>query len=126
MPPTISDAEAQIMECLWAASPQTAEALAQELMPRTGWQLPTLKTLLNRLLNKGAVQAQRDGRRYLYSPCLSREAWLAEQGSGLVGLVDRLFGGQLAPLVAQFSAQRPLSAADKAALKRLLQEQGDD
>lgn len=123
MQASISDAEAQVMECLWQRTPQTADELAQALIPSTGWQLATVKTLLNRLLNKGAVQAERDGRRYLYSPVLSREAWLAQQGSGLVGLVDRLFGGQLAPLVAQFSAQRPLSDADKAALRKLLEEE---
>jgi BlaI family transcriptional regulator, penicillinase repressor len=66
------------------------------------------------------VSAQRDGRRYLYSAELSRETWLKGQS---LGLLDRLFDGRLAPLVAHFSAQRSLSASDLAALKQLIKEQ---
>ena len=55
-------------------------------------------------------------------PLLQREDWV---GSQSIGLLDRLFGGQLAPLVAQFSSQRKLSAADRAALKKLLEDDGD-
>ncbi|MET0519794.1 MAG: BlaI/MecI/CopY family transcriptional regulator, partial [Burkholderiaceae bacterium] len=70
-------------------------------------------------------QAEKDGRRYLYSPVLQREDWVGQQG---IGLLDRLFGGSLAPLVAQFSSQRKLSAEDLAALKRLIaaQDRHDD
>jgi len=87
--------------------------------PATGWAEPTIKTLLNRLLNKGAISAERDGRRYLYSPVLTREAWVQQQSEGLLA---RLFGGRVAPLVAHFSERGKLSAADIAELKRLVSE----
>jgi BlaI family penicillinase repressor len=64
-----------------------------------------------------------DGRRFLYAPLLQRQDWLAEQSTGLL---DRLFGGRLAPLVAQFASTRRLSREDRAALEQLLKEQGDD
>jgi len=115
----ISDAEAQVMAVLWELHPQSTEEIAQALHDKQDWQLSTIKTLLNRLLNKGAISAAKDGRRYLYSPVLQREVWL--QGQSL-GLLDRLFGGHLAPLVAQFSAERRLSPADLAALKQLIRE----
>ena len=92
------------------------------LPEEAGWQLGTVKTLLNRMLNKGVLQAQRDGRRYLYEPLAAREDW--EQGETL-GLLDRVFGGRLSPLVAHFSAQRKLSREDAEALRRLLQEHDD-
>lgn len=117
--PQISDAESQVMALLWQRAPQTAEELSAELGTAQGWQPATVKTLLNRLLNKGAIAADKDGRRFLYRPLLSREAWLGEQTTGLL---DRLFGGSLAPLVAQFSSRRRLSAEDVEALKRLLHE----
>lgn len=121
--PSISDAEAQVMQQLWLRQPQSAEELAIELMPAQGWTLSTVKTLLNRLLHKGAVQAERDGRRFLYSPLLGREDWLGGQS---LGLIDRWFGGGLAPLVAQFASQRKLSKDDIAALKALLKAQGHE
>lgn len=118
-PPQISDAESQVMERLWLRAPQAAEELAAELGTAQGWQPTTVKTLLNRLLNKGAIAAEKEGRRFLYRPTLAREDWLGEQAAGLL---DRLFGGSLAPLVAQFSSQRKLKAEDVEALKRLLQD----
>lgn len=118
-PPPISDAESQVMAQLWQRAPQTAEELAAELAATQAWQPSTVKTLLNRLLNKGAIAAEKDGRRFLYRPLLPREDWLGQQATGLL---DRLFGGSLAPLVAQFSSQRRLKAEDVEALKRLLQD----
>jgi BlaI family transcriptional regulator, penicillinase repressor len=122
MNPSVSEAEAQVMEVLWQQSPQAADDIARALASKQDWQLSTVKTLLGRLVQKGAVSAEPSGRRFLYSPVLQREDWLGTQS---VGLLDRLFGGQLAPLVAQFASQRKLSAQDRAALEKLLREQGD-
>ena len=116
----ITDAEAQVMAVLWqASSPLGTDDIAAALHGQQDWQMATIKTLLNRLFNKGAIGAEKDGRRYLYSPVLSRGDWLAAQSTGLL---DRLFGGSLAPLVAQFSAQRKLQPADVAALKKLIED----
>ncbi|WP_037060700.1 BlaI/MecI/CopY family transcriptional regulator [Pseudoxanthomonas suwonensis] len=123
----ISDAEAVVMEALWRSSPRSAEEVVAALAGDTGWAEGTIKTLLNRLLNKGAISAARDGRRYLYSPVLQREAWVQQQSEGLLA---RLFGGRVAPLVAHFSERGKLSPADIAELKRLVSEldqgEGDD
>jgi predicted transcriptional regulator len=121
--PPISDAEAHVMELLWQRAPQTAEELVAALAEPQGWQASTVKTLLNRLLQKNAIAAERDGRRFLYSPLVTRQDWL---GGRSLGLIDRWFGGGLAPLVAQFASQRKLSKADVAALKALLKEQGHE
>ena len=120
---TISDAEAQVMEVLWKQSPLGTDDIAAQLEGQQDWQLATIKTLLNRLLTKGAVSAEKDGRRYLYSPVLQRDAWLKEQS---MGLVDRLFDGRLAPLVAHFSSHRKLKKADIEALRQLLKEHDRD
>ncbi len=118
-PPAISEAEARVMQELWQREPQSAEELAQTLSPAQGWQMSTVKTLLNRLLQKGAVSAERDGRRFLYRPAFARDAWQAREG---LSLIDRLFGGRLAPLVAQFASERRLSADDVTALREMLDQ----
>lgn len=114
----ISEAESVVMEVLWAGSPKTAEDVVDALSGEQDWQEPTIKTLLNRLLKKGAISAEREGRRYLYSPVLRREDWVRAQSSSLL---ERLFGGRLAPLLAQFQAEQGLSAEDRAALRELLE-----
>ncbi|WP_424681522.1 BlaI/MecI/CopY family transcriptional regulator [Frateuria sp. YIM B11624] len=120
---SISEAESTIMEVLWRQAPRSAEDILAEVAPRQGWQEGTVKSLLNRLLKKEAIRAERDGRRYLYTPLLSREKYVSQESKGLL---DRLFGGRVAPLVAHFSEQRKLSKKDIAELRRLLEELDDE
>jgi BlaI family penicillinase repressor len=121
MTPTIpiSDAEAQVMAVLWRKQPLGTDEIALALQDSQDWQMATVKTLVNRLLNKGAISAEKEGRRYLYSAVLQREDWLSSQS---LGLLDRLFQGSLTPLVAHFSAQRKLTAAELKALKQLIKD----
>ena len=71
----------------------------------------------------GAISASRDGRRYLYSPVLQRQAWVAEPSSGML---DKLFDGRVAPLVAHFSQRGALSPQDIAEPRKLIQEMDHD
>ena len=119
----ISEAEAVVMEALWESHPLSAEDVVARLGGRNGWAEATVKPLLNRLLNKGAISATKEGRRYLYAPQVAREAWLLEESSSLL---ERLFDGRVAPLVAHFSQHRKLSRDDVAELRRLLEELDDD
>ncbi len=114
----ISTAESVVMEALWARSPQAAEEIAAEVAAPQGWTEATVKTLINRLLNKGAVEAERDGRRYLYRPAVARAAWVGAESQGLL---DRLFDGRLAPLVSHFSQTGALTPQDIAELKKLIE-----
>ena len=118
----ISEAESVVMDVLWRTHPLGAEEVVAALADSRHWQEATIKTLLNRLLNKGAIAAEKEGRRYLYSPRLKREDWVLEESRGLL---DRLFDGRVAPLVAHFSEQRKLSRKDIAELRKLLEELDD-
>lgn len=123
-PIDISDAESRVMEVLWQnAGKVAADDVAAALFETQQWQEATVKTLLNRLLNKGAIRAEKDGRRYLYSAVLKREQWVSSESEGML---ERLFGGRVAPLVAHFGKHRKLSKADIAELKRLIGELGDE
>lgn len=117
----ISEAESRVMQVLWEQAPRSAEEVITALAD-TSWAEATIKTLLNRLLNKGAIAASKDGRRYQYAPLIQRDAWMLEESSSLL---ERLFDGRVAPLVAHFSQHRKLSAADVAQLRQLLEEIDD-
>jgi BlaI family penicillinase repressor len=118
-PVSISEAESVVLAVLWRSSPLATEAVIAALADDQNWTESTIKTLLGRLVKKGAARAEKDGRRHLYSPLLTRDEWLSTETEGLL---NRLFGGRVAPLVAHFSKQRKLSKRDLADLKRLLQE----
>ncbi len=113
----ISDAEHTVMEVLWADAPLTANAVADRLSDSQNWTLPTIKTLLSRLVSKGALDTEADGRRFLYRPAIERTAYVSGESKRLV---DRLFGGRLTPLVAQFAEAEALTADDIAEIEALL------
>ena len=119
----ISEAESIVMDVLWREHPLGAEEVVAALADSTDWQEATVKTLLNRLLKKRAIAAERDGRRYLYRPLLKREDYVHAESKSLL---DRLFEGRVAPLVAHFSERRKLSRKDIDELKRLIRELDDD
>jgi predicted transcriptional regulator len=118
----ISDAESLVMEALWRESPLTAEDIAAAVGPEQNWSDKTVKTLLNRLLTKKAIAATRDGRRYLYSPIVARADYVQDESRGLI---DRLFDGELAPLVSHFAETNQLTPDDITELKRLIAELDD-
>jgi BlaI family transcriptional regulator, penicillinase repressor len=122
-PVSISEAESVVMEVLWRHGPMRSESVVETLSGQQKWGEATIKTLLNRLLNKGAIRAEKEGRRYVYSPVLTRDDWLSGESKGLL---DRLFGGRVAPLVAHFGRHGKLSKKDIAELKRMIAEMGDD
>jgi BlaI family transcriptional regulator, penicillinase repressor len=115
----ISDAEYAVMEVLWTDAPLAAHDVAVRLTNSQSWTLATVKTLLSRLVTKGAVAAAADGRKFLYTPMLEREIWVSGESKRLV---DRLFGGKLSPLVAQFADQESLTDEDISEIEALLKE----
>jgi BlaI family penicillinase repressor len=117
----ISQAESIVMQELWQRQEASAEALVEALGPSQAWHESTIKTLLSRLLKKGAIEAERDGKRFVYRPLLKQDAWRLEESRGLL---DRLFGGKLAPLVAHFGEQGELTDEDIAELRKVIQEIG--
>jgi predicted transcriptional regulator len=122
IPTTISEAESVVMEVLWRHGSMRSEDVVDSLTGHQQWREPTIKTLLNRLLNKGAIRAKKEGRRYVYSPVLTRDDWLSRESKGLL---DRLFDGRVAPLVAHFGRHGKLSKRDIAELKRMIADMDD-
>lgn len=117
--PAITEAESRVMDVLWQHAPQGSEDVAAALHVDTGWHENTVRTLLSRLVRKGAVRATRDGRRYLYAPALTREAWQTQESRSLL---DRVFGGRVAPLLVHFTQHEKLSTKDIAQLRKLVDQ----
>lgn len=115
----ISEAEWAVMEVLWARSPLTATDVAESLAPLRDWSDRTVKTMLGRLVAKGVLGFDEDGRRYLYRPMIARSDYVSGESDRLI---ERLFGGRPAPLVAHLAETGRLTAADIAELEALVRE----
>lgn len=114
----ISEAELEVMETLWASPVAlTAIEVAERVPQERDWSLPTVKTLLSRLVAKKAIRHKQDGRRYLYSPAIERTKYVGIESKRMV---ERLFGGRLSPLVAQLAESDSIDAEDAAEIEKLL------
>lgn len=117
-PPRISDTEWEIMRIVWAQHPiAAADIIARLAAADSTWHPKTARTLLARLVEKGALGYEERGRAYVYEPLVT-EAECVAAASG--SFVDRVFGGALKPALAHFIEQRRLSREDLAELRAML------
>lgn len=119
----ISPAESRVMQALWEHGPQTPDEIVARLTAEQDWGEATVKTLVHRLLKKGAVRSERTGGQVRYSPLIGRDDYVQAESQDLL---DRLFGGQLAPMVAHFARHRTLTHEEAKRLKALIEEMADD
>ena len=125
-PPRVTEAEWQVLEALWDGHPATANDLVERLARATDWHPRTVKTLLGRLVKKGAVRYRPDGKRYLYSPAVERAACVREESRSFL---ERVFGGAAAPALVHLVEDADLSDEEIRRLQNLLERKlgrGDD
>jgi len=114
----ISESEWAVMQVIWDHSPMTADEVIQYLN-RDDWSPRTVKSLIHRLVEKKAIRFKMDGKRYVYSPRLSREACQKRESKAFL---NKVFAGESSSLLAHFVSTLDLSPDDIAEFKRLLAE----
>ncbi len=116
-PPQISDAEWEVMNVLWERSPLSGSEVADELCGRMKWQPKTVKTLLGRLVKKGALRYREEGNRYLYTPAFPRERYVAAESRSFI---DRVFGGRTSPALVHMVETMDLSDEELRELRSII------
>lgn len=121
----ISDSELEVMELLWSSGQALSITdIRLALQERTNWEATTIKTLVSRLVTKGAISQERH-KVFYYSPRISRE----EYRSAMTGeLIDKLYRGSSRSLVASLVRSKSLSQSDMDELRELFNsgyEEGD-
>ncbi|GJM22696.1 MAG: BlaI family transcriptional regulator [Planctomycetota bacterium] len=119
----LSDAEWKVMQVLWSEQPATARVLLDALGSDTEWAYSTLKTLLARLVEKGAVSARTEGRQRVYSAKLKKQR---ARKTALSGLLGKAFDGHWGNLFHHVIEEQKLSAADRERLREMLRALEDD
>ena len=119
----IHDTEWDLLEVLWAKERATAREVAEALAKKRGWAVSTVKTLLDRMVQKDLVAARQVGPVWEYTAAVRavdarRSAW-AE-------LVDKAFGGSVAPALHFLAKDAKLSRKELAELRALLNEKEKD
>lgn len=119
--PKISAAEWEVMKILWAKSPATANEVVEALRPKTSWKPKTIKTLINRLVSKGAVGFEKNGREYHYSPQITEDECIKAETTSFL---QRAGKAAVKPMLAAFIEEQQLSNDDIAELKQILDKKG--
>lgn len=118
--PAISESEWTVMEALWESSPQTASELTKSLRPTMNWAENTVRTLLTRLLEKGALKTgENSSGTRTYLPAVKREACVRAEGESFM---QRVFGGAAKPLLVHFAQNSKLTAEEVRELKKILDQ----
>lgn len=107
------------MAVAWKQSPIAASEVIERLEKRRGWHSRTVRTLLDRLVKKGALRFAVDGKRYLYWPKVTFEQCVHRESRSFL---DRIFGGEAGPMLAHLVRTSPLSPAEIKHLKEILNE----
>jgi BlaI family penicillinase repressor len=120
--PNISEAEWDVIKILWDRGPLTAGQVVDALSGASDWRPRTIKTLLARLVKKGAVRCDvQSDKRYLYRAIVSRQAAARREARSFL---SRVFDGALLPAVLTFLKESDLSPQDAQQLKRILDREG--
>ena len=118
--PNISESEWSLMEALWESSPQTASELTKTLRPTMNWAENTVRTLLTRLIDKGAIKTgENSSGTRTYLPAVKREACVRAEGESFM---QRIFGGAAKPLLVHFAQNSKLTAEEVRELKKILDQ----
>ena len=117
-PVTLSPGEWQVMEALWEG-PKTLMELVRLLKDRVGWAKSTVTTMVCRMEEKGLIAYDQEGRTKTFRAAVSREECAAAQRRGLL---ERAYHGSAGALISAFVRDGSLTAAERAELRRLLDE----
>ncbi len=118
-PMRITEAEWAVMDVVWERAPVAASEVAEALERGRGWTLATVRTLLRRLVNKGALGQAEDGKRFLYSARISKEECVRRESDSFA---DRVLGRAPATTVLHLVRQAELTPEDLKELRRILRE----
>lgn len=120
--PRISEAEWAVMQVVWDSPGVAASHVVETLAPETGWNHRTIRTMLNRLVSKGALTFRQEGNRYLYRAKVKRQSYVKAESRSFL---KRLFSGDAASLLVHFVENESLTDEEILRLKQALEQQSE-
>lgn len=115
----ISTAEHKVLEVIWERSPISASQIINALADCESWSDRTIKSLISRLVKKKVISYKQENNRYFYYPVLKKDDYLQ---TASLSFIQRLFGGKISPLIANFAKTEKISKEEIKELKAILRE----
>ncbi|MEN8076448.1 BlaI/MecI/CopY family transcriptional regulator [Clostridioides difficile] len=115
--PKISDSEWEVMKIIWQNDSITSTKIINKLQEKTNWKASTIKTLINRLLNKEAISFTKEGKEYYYFSIVSEEEYIREESESFL---NKVFNGSLNSMLVNFVKSQKLTRNELDELRSIL------
>ena len=115
--PQISDAEFEVMDVIWKYAPISTNEITDRLAKTKDWSPKTIYTMLSRLEKKGVIVHEKEGRVFVYSALIQKDAYLKAERSAFI---NRFFDGALNQMVVSYLNENDLTKNDIDTLQAIL------
>jgi BlaI family transcriptional regulator, penicillinase repressor len=115
----LTDPEWELMSALWKRYPATARDVIDHLPHENHWAYTTVKTMLTRLVQKGAIVEKKRGAISIYEPLVSQET---ARKHALRNLFEKVLDGAVEPVMHYLIEEKKLSAKERRHLIQMLEQ----
>lgn len=115
--PQISEAEYEVMKLVWKYAPISTNEITERLVQTTSWSPKTIQTLIKRLVTKGALTYQKQGRVFVYTPLVKEQEYVHRESDSFL---KRYFNGNITAMLSSYIESDQLNETEIDALRSLL------
>ena len=115
--PQISEAEYEVMKVVWKYAPINTNEITEKLLKTTSWSPKTIQTLIKRLVNKGALTYEKQGRIFVYTSTVKENEYIGQESRSFL---KRFYGGDITAMLSSYIENDRLSDSEIEHLRSLL------
>ena len=115
--PQISESEYEVMKIVWKSAPINTNEITEKLLKTTAWSPKTIQTLIKRLVNKGALTYEKQGRIFVYTPMVKEDEYVGQESRSFL---KRFYDGDITAMLSAYIENDRLSDSEIEYLRSLL------
>lgn len=115
--PQISEAEFEVMKIVWKEAPINTNEITERLLKTTSWSAKTIQTLIKRLVTKGALTYEKQGRVFVYTPLVQENEYMNHESNSFL---NRFYDGDISAMLSAYLENNQLSESEMHHLRSIL------
>ncbi|MBS6676897.1 MAG: BlaI/MecI/CopY family transcriptional regulator [Clostridiales bacterium] len=115
--PQISEAEFEVMKIVWKSAPISTNEITECLLKTTSWSAKTIQTLIKRLVTKGALTYEKQGRVFVYTPLVKEDEYINQESNSFL---KRFYDGDISAMLSAYLENNQLSETEIRHLRSIL------
>lgn len=119
--PQISEAEFEVMKIVWKHAPISTNEITDKLLQTSTWSPKTIQTLIKRLVTKGALTYEKQGRVFVYTPAVGESEYIGQESASFL---ERFYDGNITAMLSAYIENDKLSETEIEHLRSLLSKKG--